>query len=49
MLRLVEEEVEVEDEVLAAALVKKILPLKNWVLLLAVKGVVEAMVDTIEK
>lgn len=42
-----EEEVEVVDEVLVAASVKKIPPPKNWVLLLGVKVTVEAMVGTV--
>lgn len=49
MLELLEEEVEVVDEVLVAASVKRIPPLKNWVLLLGVKVTVEAMVDTVGK
>lgn len=49
MLKLVEEEVEVVDEVLAAASVKRIQPPKNWVSLLGVKVTVEAMVDTVDR
>lgn len=49
MLKLVEEEVEVVGEVLVAASTKRILPPKNWVLLLGVKVTVEARVDTVNK
>lgn len=49
MSKLVEEEVEVVGEVLAAASSRRSPPPKSWVSLLGMKVTVEAMVDTVGK